>query len=318
MLRPTFLIVLLTTLVAGLVMATPQPTEVRLGYFPNITHSQALIGVERGDFAQGLGSDAKLVPTVFNAGPSVIEALFAGKLDLAYIGPSPAVNGFLKSKGQALVIVAGATSGGASLVVRDKLATGVPGSLVGKKLASPQLGNTQDVALRSYLKTNKIEASVVPMDNPLILDAFRRGDVDGAWLPEPWASRLVVEAGAVRAVDERTLWPNGRFPTAVVIVSKTFLKDHADLVRLFLKVHAAITQWEVAHPVEAQTLANQAITTITGKGLSAALLKEAWDKMGLETTFDPKTLDESARDARALGFLKGTIDLTGLVDLSYN
>jgi NitT/TauT family transport system substrate-binding protein len=128
----------------------------------------------------------------------------------------------------------------------------------------------------------------------------------------------VVEAGAVRAVDERTLWPNGRFPTAVVIVSKTFLKDHADLVRLFLKVHAAITQWEVAHPVEAQTLANQAITTITGKGLSAALLKEAWDKMGLETTFDPKTLDESARDAQSLGFLKGNIDLTGLVDLSYN
>jgi NitT/TauT family transport system substrate-binding protein len=260
----------------------------------------------------------KLVPTVFNAGPSVIEALFAGKLDLAYIGPSPAVNGFLKSKGQALVIVAGATSGGASLVVRDQLVAGIPGSLVGRKLASPQLGNTQDVALRSYLKTNKVAASVVPMDNPLILDAFRKGDVDGAWLPEPWASRLVIEAGAVRALDERTLWPNGRFPTAVIIASKAFLKDHGDLVRKFLAVHGAITQWEGAHPAEAQTLVNQAITTITGKGLSAALLKEAWDKMELETAFDPKTLDTSAREAQALGFLKGSIDLTGLVDLSYN
>jgi NitT/TauT family transport system substrate-binding protein len=274
--------------------------------------------VARGDFAQGLGKDVKLVTTVFNAGPSVIEAIFAGKLDIAYVGPSPAINGFMKSKGQALVVVSGATSGGASLVVRTTLAGSVPQSLSGKKIASPQLGNTQDVALRLYLKENKIAASVVPMDNPLILDAFRKGVVDGAWLPEPWASRLVVEGGAARAIDERTLWSGGSFPTAVVIVSKSFLREHADVVKRFLEVHRTITQWEVGHPTDAQLLTNRAIETITGKGLAPELLAQAWAQMTPVVDVSATTLQKSAQDAQALGFLKGSLDLTGLVDLSYN
>jgi NitT/TauT family transport system substrate-binding protein len=316
--KSQLVIVFFLSLLAACAYALPQDEELRLGYFPNITHSQALIGVRRGDFARGLGVGVKLEPKVFNAGPSVIEAIFAGKLDIAYIGPSPAVNGFLKSKGQALVVVSGATSGGASFVVRTALAAGLPGSLSGKKLASPQLGNTQDVALRAYLKDQQVNASVVPMDNPLIFDAFRKGFVDGAWLPEPWASRLVVEAGAVRAIDERSLWVGGSFPTTVVIVAKAFLKDHGDLVRKFLALHASITQWEVEHPAEARALTDKAIETITGKGLAPRVLEEAWDRMTPQTTFDVHALEKSARDAQSLGFLKGTIDLTGLVDLSYN
>src|ERR1700756_1402585 len=152
-------------------------SAIRLGYFPNVTHSQALIGVARGDFG-------KVRPLGFNAGPSVIEALFAGQIDIAYVGPNPAINGFVQSHGQALRIIAGATSGGAALVVRN----GVK-NLAGRKLASPQLGNTQDVALRRWLALSHTKAEIIPTPNPQILDLFRRGDIDGAWVPAPWGSR---------------------------------------------------------------------------------------------------------------------------------
>ncbi len=174
----------------------------RVAYFPNITHSQALIGLARGDFAKALGSGYALAPIQFNAGPSVIEALFAGQIDLAYIGPNPAVNGFVRSEGEALRVIAGATSGGASLVARS----GTPLALSnfeGAKISTPQIGNTQDIALRAYLLEHDLQTAdkggtveVVPIDNPLILDLMRLGQIDGAWVPEPWASRLIVEGAA--------------------------------------------------------------------------------------------------------------------------
>jgi NitT/TauT family transport system substrate-binding protein len=289
------------------------PPQLRLGYFPNITHSQALIGVARGDFQSALGPVA-LKPQLFNAGPSVIEALFSGQIDIAYIGPNPAINGYIKSKGMALRIVAGATSGGASLVVRANRASGFPASLKGAKLASPQLGNTQDVALRIFLKHHNLEASVLPLENSLIFDAFRKGDVDGAWVPEPWASRLVVDVGAVRVVDERTLWPDGQFPTAVVIVSTALLKSHPDWVRTFLKVHRTITEWELANPEAARKLTNQAIETLTGKPLSDPVILAAWSQMSPDDHVSQTALERSAADAITLGYLKSDLDLKGMVE----
>ena len=275
----------------------------RLAYFPNVTHSQALIGVARGDFG-------KIQPLVFNAGPSVIEALFAGQIDVAYVGPNPAINGFVQSHGEALRIIAGATSGGASLVVRR----GVQ-NLAGRKLASPQLGNTQDVALRRWLAAHQIQAEIVPTANPQILDLFRRGDIDGAWVPEPWASRLVAEAGGVVFVDERTLWPHGDFATAQVIASTKFLEAHPDRVRRFLQAHVAVTRWELAHPAEARGIVNREIGRLTGKKLADDVLVSAWEHM--RPTWDPiaPSLKASADAAYAAHFLRDRPNLDGIYDL---
>ena len=278
-------------------------SALRLGYFPNVTHSQALIGVARGDFG-------KIRPLVFNAGPSVIEALFAGQIDIAYVGPNPAINGFVQSHGKALRIIAGATSGGAGLVVRKG-----GQNLSGRKLASPQLGNTQDVALRRWLAANRIKAEIVPTPNPQILDLFRRGDIDGAWVPEPWASRLVAEAAGLLLVDERTLWPHGDFVTAQVIASTTFLKAHPDRVRRFLEAHVAITRWELAHPAEARAIVNDEIGRLTGKKLADDVLVSAWEHM--RPTWDPiaPSLKASADAAYAAHFLRDRPNLDGIYDL---
>jgi NitT/TauT family transport system substrate-binding protein len=296
--------------------------KIRVGYFPNITHSQALIGLARGDFQKALGDGVTIEPTSFNAGPSVIEALFAGQIDLAYIGPNPAINGYVQSKGASLRIVAGATSAGAALVVRPEANIQSVAELANKRLASPQLGNTQDVALRNYLianglnvKENGGNVEVVPTQNPQILDLFKQGQIDGAWVPEPWASRLVVEGGGVVFVDERDLWPNGDFVTAHIIVSTSFLQTHPDLVKAWLDAHVAITQWEIANPAEAQTLLNAEIEKLTGKKLSDEVLTAAWNRM--RPTWDPisASLIESANAAFAAGFLKENPNLDGIYDL---
>ncbi len=293
----------------------------RVGYFPNITHSQALIGLSRGDFQKALGSTT-IRATVFNAGPSAIEALFAGEIDVAYIGPSPAINGYVQSKGQALRIVAGATSGGAAMVVRPQAKIRRAADLAGKSIASPQLGNTQDVALRGYLLASGLKLSekggnvrVIPTQNPQILDLFRRGEIQGAWVPEPWASRLIVEGGGVLFLDERSLWPKGDFVTAHVVVATDFLNRRPDLVRTWLRVHVEVTQWELAHPEEARTMLNGELERLTGKRLGEELLRQAW--LRLRPTWDPisASLIQSADAAFAAGFLKARADLRNIYDL---
>jgi NitT/TauT family transport system substrate-binding protein len=303
---------------------TPVPTvPLRVGYFPNLTHSQAVIGISRGDFAQALPTGVVLQPKVFNAGPDEIEAMFANQIDLAYIGPSPAINGFLKSSGQALHIIAGATSGGAALVVRPAANIHTPQDLSGKRIATPQLGNTQDVALRSYLDQHGLKpaekggtVTIVPVSNAEILQLFRLGQIDGAWVPEPWASRLVVEGGGSVFLDERDLWPNGQFSTAVVIVTSSFLRDHPQVVKAWLEVHVSLTLWERAHPDQAKAMANQAIGRLTNQILSPEVLDQAWNRM--DVTYDPLsgTLLSQAQAAQRAGFLQAPFDLSGLTDLS--
>jgi len=295
----------------------------RVGYFPNITHSQALIGVARGDFQKALGHSATLDVKIFNAGPSVIEALFAGQLDLSYIGPNPAINGYVQSSGQALRVIAGATSGGAAFVVRPGANITRPEDLAGKKIASPQLGNTQDVALRTYLAVHGLEpierggnVQVIPTENPQILDLFRLGQIDGAWVPEPWASRLIVEGGGKLFLDERDLWPNGDFVTGNIIVSTKFLKEHPELVKAWLRAHVQVTQWELANPDQAKQLANDEIKRLTGKALPKEVIDGAWSRMRI--TYDPisTSLFKSAEDAYTVGFLKEKPHLVGIYDLT--
>jgi NitT/TauT family transport system substrate-binding protein len=279
--------------------------------------------VARGDFQKALGQRVTLDAKVFNAGPSVIEAMFAGQLDLSYIGPNPAINGYVQSNGQALRVIAGATSGGAALVVRPDANIAKPEDLGGKKIASPQLGNTQDVALRAYLVEHGLKPAekggnvqVVPTDNPQILDLFKLGQIDGAWVPEPWASRLIVDGGGKLFLDERDLWPGGDFVTANIIVSTQFLKEHPDLVKAWLRAHVEITQWELANPDQAKKISNDEIKRLTGKALASQVLDGAWSRMRI--TYDPisDSLFKSADAAYMAGFLKEKPDLSGIYDLT--
>lgn len=307
----------------GVGLAKPSSAVVRLGYFPNITHSQALLGVANGEFVKALGPEVELKSLVFNAGPSVIEALFAGELDLAYIGPNPAINGYVKSEGQALRIIAGATSGGAALVVRTGAGIQTIADFHGKRIASPQLGNTQDVALKAWLLRNGYrlkekggDVEVIPLKNADQLTLFRTREIDGAWAPEPWAARLVQEGHGKLFLDERTLWPGGKFVTAHVIASTKFLKEHPDLVRRFLGAHVRLTLWINAHLPEAKLKLNAELKRLTGQGLSLKVLDEAFGR--LVVTYDPvsDSLYDSADAAFELGYL-GRVkpDLSGIYAL---
>lgn len=321
-LAAAILIAVLVGCTAGAPSASKGPITVRVGYFPNITHSQALVGLARGDFARALGANVTIDAKAFNAGPSVIEALFANQIDLSYIGPNPAINGYIKSNGEALRIVAGATSGGASFIVRPGANISRPQDLAGKKLASPQLGNTQDVALRAYLAEHGLkiaekggDVQVIPTDNPLILDLFRQGQIDGAWVPEPWAARLIVDGGGKLFLDERDLWPNGEFVTAHIIASTRFLLEHPDLVKAFLRAHVEVTQWEQNNSDQAKQLVNDEIKRLTGKALTNEVIDGAWSR--LRITYDPisSSLVKSAQGAFEAGFIKDKPDLSNIYDL---
>jgi NitT/TauT family transport system substrate-binding protein len=286
------------------------PVTLRLGYFPNMTHTQPIVGLARGTFAEKLGPNVKVETTTFNAGPSVIEAVFAGQLDISYIGPNPATNGYTRSDGKALRIVAGATSAGATLIVRPDSGINTPADFANKKLASPQLGNTQDVALRAYLLANNLAArenrgnvSVVPTANPDILNLFRRGEIDGAWVPEPWGTRLVKEANGRVFLDERSLWPNGDFVTTHVIVRTEFLERYPDVVENFLRAHVETTQWINSNPDEAKRLVNEGIRVVSGAALPHETIGAAW--VNQKVTYDPiaASLRKSADDAFKLGYL---------------
>jgi NitT/TauT family transport system substrate-binding protein len=317
---------LLTASILHTAFAQAQKT-LRLGYFPNINHAQGVIGIGDGSFQKSLGDNVTLETFVFNAGPSAIESLLAGRLDASYIGPNPAINGYVVSDGQAVRVIAGATSAGASFVVRNDSGINSVQDLGGKKFASPQLGNTQDVALRKYLTDNGFNTvenggnvTVLPIANADILTTFLKKEIAGAWVPEPWATRLVNEAGGKIFVDERDLWPpEGKFVTAHLIVSPKYLKENPDVIKRLLTAHANETQWINEHKAEVPTVFNTELKKLTGQTIPEDVLTEALTR--LEFTNDPIKLSlfQSANDAYDLGFLaKGQErpNLSGIYDLA--
>ena len=307
---------------AGTEPATDQgpASELRLGYFDNVTHAAALIGLENGYFEDALG-DTTLSTQVFNAGPAAVEALSAGAIDAAYIGPSPAVNTFVQSAGQSAVIVAGAASGGAALVVRDGIDS--PADLAGTILATPQLGNTQDVALRSWLGDEGYETSttgggdvtVSPTDNAQTLTLFQSGKIDGAWLVEPWVSRLLLEAGGHVLVNEASLWENGDFPTTVLLVGKTFLEEHPDTVQALLEGHVTAVDWLTENRAEAATVINRKLKADTGKALADDVLARALTEVKFNVDPLAATFPVSLAEAVTAGTGKDG-DLTGLFNVA--
>ncbi|MDQ6854884.1 MAG: ABC transporter substrate-binding protein [Actinomycetota bacterium] len=292
----------------------------RLGYFPNVTHATAIVGVEGGLFTEKLGNNVQLETSTFNAGPAAIEALNSDAIDATYIGPNPAINAYAQSNGEAIRIVSGATSGGAFLVVKP----GIKGvkDLKGKKVASPQLGNTQDVALRTYLKQKGLktdtagggDVSIVPQENAQTLDLFKQGQIDGAWVPEPWATRLVQEGGGKVLVDERKLWPEGRYVTTQLVVRTQFLKDHPDAVKKLLEGQVAANDLIKNDTTRAEQLVGQGIDKATGKPIAPELITASFNN--LVFTNDPiaSSLRKSAKDAQAAGLLK-PVDLKGIYSL---
>jgi NitT/TauT family transport system substrate-binding protein len=298
----------------------------RIGYFPNINHAQPVIGLGNGDFQKILGKNVNVQTTVFNAGPSAIEALLAKKIDVTYVGPNPVVNGYVVSEGKDLKIIAGASSGGAAFVVRNDSGIASTKDFAGKKFASPQLGNTQDIALRSYLIKNGFKTideggniAVVAVANPDILILFLKKQLDGAWVPEPWAARLVKEANGRIFLDERSLWPDGKFVTANIAASTDYLKNNPDVIRKLLAAHVNETVWINNHKDEAIKAFNVQLKKLTGKGIPEDELRQAISR--IDFTYDPLKLSlfQSANNAYDLGFLakgKPHPDLSGIFDLT--
>ncbi|MGW3623329.1 aliphatic sulfonate ABC transporter substrate-binding protein [Streptomyces sp. NPDC000880] len=294
---------------------------VKIGYFPNLTHATALVGLQEGLIAKELGG-TKVAPQAFNAGPSEIEALNGGSIDIGFIGPSPAINGYTKAKGQNLRIISGSASGGVKLVVNpDKIKT--LDDVKGKKIATPQLGNTQDVAFLNWIsekgwkvdaQSGKGDVSVVRTDNKVTPDAYKSGAIDGAWVPEPTASKLVSE-GAKVLLDESTLWPDKMFVITNIIVKQSFLKEHPDVVEAVLRGTVKTNEWINANPDEAKASANAALKEETGKELPAEVIDLAWPS--IQITNDPlaATLNAQAQHSVASGLLQKP-DLNGIYDLT--
>ncbi len=301
-----------------------EPAVVRIGHFPNVAHAQALILHTQGDFEKSISPATKVEWKVFNAGSSATEAIFAGQLDIAYIGPSPAINGYVKSGGEAVRIIAGAASGGAALVVRDDIAITNPEDFKGKKIATPQLGNTQDVSLRSWLASHGLilkekggDVQVLPLSNADQQTLFIKKEIDAAWTTEPWVSLLEEKAAGKIFLDEASLWPNGEYATAVLLVRTAFLKENPELVKKFLKLHVETTDWIQKNPDEAKKIIKTAIEKETQKELPENILNKALGRIRL--TYQPMKTSVEAQGEAAFkaGYLKKKPDLTGLFDTSF-
>ncbi|SDO53802.1 NitT/TauT family transport system substrate-binding protein [Actinacidiphila guanduensis] len=294
--------------------------QVRIGFFPNLTHATPLVGLKEGFFQQELGGTT-IKQATFNAGPAEIEALNAGSIDIGWIGPSPAINGYTKSDGKSLRIISGSASGGVKLVVNPKKIKTLA-DVKGKKIATPQLGNTQDVALLNWIKSRgwKVDAqsgkgdvSVIRTDNSITPQAYKNGSIDGAWVPEPTASKLVDE-GAKVLLDESTLWPNKQFVITNVIVSQKFLTAHPDVVEAVLRGSVKTNAWINANPEKAKADANAQLKALTQKALPASQLDPAWQS--IKVLDDPlaSTAKAEAEHAVAAGLLKSP-RLDGIYDL---
>jgi NitT/TauT family transport system substrate-binding protein len=308
-----------------------EKTVLRVGHFPNVTHAQAVIahGLSRegkGWFEARLGPDVDLQWFVYNAGPSAMEAIFTKSVDVTFVGPNPAINAHLRSRGDEIRIVAGACSGGASLVVKADGPIKTDADFKGRKVATPQLGNTQDVAARAWLKSkgNRVtltggDVLVVPTSIPDQLTLFRKGDIDAVWTAEPWVSRLVLEAGGSVYLDESTLWPQtgGKYVTTHLVSSVAFLEKQSAVLKKFIAAHVELTEWIRNNPDEAKRIFNAEIKAETTRALPQETLDRAWSK--LELTWNPisASLIKSADDAFVVGFLRQKPDLSRIYDLKW-
>ena len=305
-------------LLLGLAAARADKVTLRVGYFPNVTHAQGVVGShttreKRGWFEQRLGPDVTVQWYPFNAGPSAMEAIFAGSIDLTYVGPNPALNAYIRSRGDEIRVLAGAAEGGAALVVPGDGRVKQPADFKGGRIATPQLGNTQDVAARAWLKKQGFRITltggdvlVVPTANPDQLQLFQQGKLDGVWTVEPWVSRLELEAGGRVFLDQNDA------VTTVLVSSVKFLKAHPGLAEKFRAAHVELTEWLNAHPDEAKNLVRAGLTAETKREMSAAIVASAWRRLKFTAQVTQSQFAALVGDAQSAGFLRDAIPLDRL------
>lgn len=309
---PAAILALATFLSCG---ARSDPHVLRVGHFPNVTHAQGLIGhgfsrEGKGWFEERLGEGIRIEWFVFNAGPSAMEALLAGSIDLAYVGPNPALNAFIRTGGDEVRVVAGAARGGAALVVQGDGRIRSDEDFRGKRVATPQFGNTQDVACRAWLMDRGFKVTqtggdvlVIPTENPDQVPLFQDGKIDAAWTVEPWVSRLETEAGARIHFEEKDA------VTTVLVASARFLAERRDLARRFVAAHAELTAWIGAHPDEAKKRIGDELLAETRREMPAALLDRAWPRLAFDASVPLAAFEEFERRAVRTGFLERVFPL---------
>jgi NitT/TauT family transport system substrate-binding protein len=296
-----------------------EPITLRLGHFPNVTHAQALVAAQltrqgKGWFESRLGEGVRLQWFVYNAGPSAMEAIAANSIDFTYVGPSPAINLYVKAQGDEVRIIAGAVEGGAALVVQPDGRLSKPEDFRGKAIATPQLGNTQDVACRAWLKKQGYrvtqiggDVKVLPVANPDQLALFASKRIDGVWTVEPWVSRLELENNGTIYLEQKDSI------TTVLVARARVLEEKPELVKKFVAAHAELTEWIKTHPEEAKKLVNAELKAITKKEMSAQLIDRAWPRLHFTSAIKREALDDFVAQARSVGFLKHATDLSRLV-----
>ena len=292
----------------------------RLGFLANITHAPALVGLNKGFFTKNLGDGVTLKTSVFSSGTQETTALLAGQLDAAYVGPNPAINAWQKSSGKAIKIISGAASGGAALVVKPSISSA--SQLKGQKVATPSLGNTQDVALRYWLKQHGLtttqtgggDVAVTPIkpNSDAVLE-FKSGQIAGGWEPAPYDAEMVADGGK-ELVNEASLWPAGKFVTTELVVTQSFLKAHASVVSNLLKGQVESVKYINANTSAAETAANAELTTLLGKGLKSSALAASFKEITFTNDPIASSLATDAKHAVAVGLLQ-PVNLNGIYDL---
>lgn len=294
--------------------------KIRIAYFPNIGHAIPIVGMEQGFFEKSLGNDVQIETRVFDSGPQAIESLFANSVDLVYVGPGPAITGFLNSENHNVKILAGAASGGASFIVHPNSEIRLASDFAGKKIAAPQIGNTQDVSLRSYLSEHGLKSAdkggsviIYNIPNPDIYTLFVKGDIDGAWVAEPWATILETELGGKRLFHEEEFWPNKEFASVLLIGNVDYVEKHPQVISNFLMSHHETAIWINQNPVDTRIIFNDFLKSYLGKSISDDVVDAALSNIVI--TDDPKSdsVYSFAKKADALGYLgRNGYDLTGI------
>lgn len=299
-------------------LSAAEQVVLRVGYFPNVTHAQGVIGAHstrqgQGWFEQRLGAGVKIEWYAYNAGPSAMEAIFSGAIDMTYVGPNPALNAYIRSKGREIRILSGSAQGGAALVLRKGVTVKSPADFKGLRLATPQLGNTQDVAARAWVKKQGFaltltggDVSVIPTANPDQFALMQAGKLDAAWTVEPWVSRLELEAGAVSYLEQKDAI------TTILVSSTKALSKQAELVERFVKAHEELTAWLAAHPEEAREKVRVGLTAEVKREISPVLVASAWKRLNFTTELARGQFDDLVKDAQSVGFLRDAIPLDKL------